>query len=70
MSGNKKRSEDKLATITLIGKYKARKYGPRGVQVIIPAVYLRKAGIKPKDLLEFYQDEMNPKRLIMEPAGD
>ena len=59
-----------MATLKLIGKYKARKYGPRGVQVILPAEYLRKAGIKPKDLLEFYQDEMNPKRLIMEPSED
>ncbi len=57
-----------MARLKKIGRYKARQYGPRGVQVILPAEYLKRAGVNPKDVLEFYMDSTNPKRLIMEPA--
>lgn len=32
--------------------YSARKYGPRGVQIILPAKYVKASGVKPKDKIE------------------
>lgn len=52
-------------SLKILGEYTARKYGPRGVQVILPQLWLAGAGVKVGDKILFKIDQGNKNRLVL-----